>query len=612
MFVLEPHLLMAATLFFVLLAILLYAWERMAMEIISVGIIGLLLVFYTIFPYLDADGNNLLRPSKILAGFSNPALITVLSLLVIGQAIVNTRSLERATQFVVGLSPKNPFFSMVFALIFVLIISAFLNNTPVVVIFIPIMQILADRFSRSASAFMMPLSFVAILGGMTTLLGSSTNLLISNSLADLGLRQFSFFEFTVPGLVLAATGFLYIVFIAPKILPNRRTLANTLIDGDGKQFLAQVTVNEDSKLIGEEAVAGIFPSLKEMTVRMILRGEHAELTPFDGFKLRSGDVLVVAATKKALTNVLATGVGVLSTEYIEKSKNQVGDGKLSQILSEIMITPGSRLVGQNLEQIGFRYRFNSIVLGLQRRTRMIRTKMTEIALEAGDILLVQGSAENIESLRNHRDLIPMAWSYTDIPSPKLAMRANIIFFSVIALAATHLLPIVVAAVLGAAAVIFTGVINIRQAGRAIDRRLFLLIVSALALGTAMYETGAAAFLADIIIQLFGTSSPAVVLSAFFFLVAFLTNIISNNACAVLFTPIAVNLAETLGVDPMIFAIGLVFAANCSFVTPLGYQTNLLVIGPGHYKFNDFVKVGLPLSLLLWLVFSLFVPWYYGL
>ena len=612
MFILEPHLLMAATLFFVLLAILLYAWERMAMEIISVGIIGLLLVFYTIFPYLDADGNNLLRPSKILAGFSNPALITVLSLLVIGQAIVNTRSLERATQFVVGLSPQNPFFSMVFVLIFVLIISAFLNNTPVVVIFIPIMQILADRFSRSASAFMMPLSFVAILGGMTTLLGSSTNLLISNSLADLGLRQFSFFEFTVPGLVLAATGFLYIVFIAPKILPNRRTLANTLIDGDGKQFLAQVTVNEDSKLIGEEAVAGIFPSLKEMTVRMILRGEHAELTPFDGFKLRSGDVLVVAATKKALTNVLATGVGVLSTEYIEKSKNQVGDGKLSQILSEIMITPGSRLVGQNLEQIGFRYRFNSIVLGLQRRTRMIRTKMTEIALEAGDILLVQGSAENIESLRNHRDLIPMAWSYTDIPSPKLAMRANIIFFSVIALAATHLLPIVVAALLGAAAVIFTGVINIRQAGRAIDRRLFLLIVSALALGTAMYETGAAAFLADIIIQLFGTSSPAVVLSAFFFLVAFLTNIISNNACAVLFTPIAVNLAETLGVDPMIFAIGLVFAANCSFVTPLGYQTNLLVIGPGHYKFNDFVKVGLPLSLLLWLVFSLFVPWYYGL
>lgn len=612
MFVLEPHLLMAATLFFVLLAILLYAWEKMAMEIISVAIIGLLLVFYTIFPYLDADGNNLLRPSKILAGFSNPALITVLSLLVIGQAIVNTRSLERATQFVVGLSPKNPFFSMVFALIFVLIISAFLNNTPVVVIFIPIMQILADRFSRSASAFMMPLSFVAILGGMTTLLGSSTNLLISNSLADLGLRQFSFFEFTVPGLVLAATGFLYIVFIAPKILPNRRTLANTLIDGDGKQFLAQVTVNEDSKLIGEEAVAGIFPSLKEMTVRMILRGEHAELTPFDGFKLRSGDVLVVAATKKALTNVLATGVGVLSTEYIEKSKSRVGDGKLSQILSEIMITPGSRLVGQNLEQIGFRYRFNSIVLGLQRRTRMIRTKMTEIALEAGDILLVQGSAENIESLRNHRDLIPMAWSYTDIPSPKLAMRANIIFFSVIALAATHLLPIVVAALLGAAAVIFTGVINIRQAGRAIDRRLFLLIVSALALGTAMYETGAAAFLADIIIQLFGTSSPAVVLSAFFFLVAFLTNIISNNACAVLFTPIAVNLAETLGVDPMIFAIGLVFAANCSFVTPLGYQTNLLVIGPGHYKFNDFVKVGLPLSLLLWLVFSLFVPWYYGL
>ena len=612
MFILEPNLLMAATLFFVLLAMFLYAWGRMAMEIVSVGILGLLLVFYTIFPYLDSDGNNLLNPSKILAGFANPALITVLSLLVIGQAIVNTRSLEKATQFVVGLSPKNPFFSMVFALIFVLIISAFLNNTPVVVIFIPIMQILADRFSRSASAFMMPLSFVAILGGMTTLLGSSTNLLISNSLADLGLRQFSFFEFTIPGLVLAATGFLYIIFIAPKILPNRSPLANTLIDGDGKQFLAQVTVNAESKLIGEEAIAGIFPSLKEITVRMILRGEHAELTPFEGFKLRSGDVLVVAATKKELTNVLATGIGVLSTEYLEIRKSQVGDGKLSQILSEVMITPGSRLIGQNLEQIGFRHKFNSIVLGLQRRSRMIKTRMTEIALDAGDILLVQGSAENIESLRNHRDLMPMAWSYTDIPSPKLAMRANIIFFSVIALAASHLLPIVVAALLGATAVIFTGVINIRQAGRAIDRRLLLLIVSALALGTAMYETGAAGFFADIIIRLFGDSSPAVVLSVFFLLVAVVTNIISNNACAVLFTPIAINLAETLGVDPMIFAISLVFAANCSFVTPLGFQTNLLVIGPGHYKFNDFVKVGLPLSVILWLVFSFFAPWYYNL
>ena len=612
MFILETNILMVATLSFVLFAILLYAWERMAMELVSVGILGFLLVFYTLFPYLDAEGNNLLGPSKILAGFANPALITVLSLLVVGQAIVNTRSLESATQFVIGLSPKNPFFSVAFALIFVLIISAFLNNTPVVVIFIPIMQILADRFSRSASAFMIPLSFVAILGGMTTLLGSSTNLLISNSLASLGLRQFSFFEFTIPGLVLAAVGFLYIIFVAPRILPNRGTLANTLIEGDGKQFLAQVTVNEGSKLIGEEAVAGIFPSLKEMTVRMILRGEHAELTPFEGFKLRSGDVLVVAATKKALTNVLATGVGVLSTESLEKRKSKVGDGKLSQILSEVMITPGSRLVGQNLEQIGFRYRFNSIVLGLQRRSRMIRSRMTEIALEAGDILLVQGSAENIESLRNHRDLMPMAWSYTDIPAPKLAMRANIIFLLVIALSASHLLPIVVAALLGAAAVIFAGAINIRQAGRAIDRRLLLLIVSALALGTAMYETGAAAFLADSIIELFGDSSPAVVLSVFFLLVTLLTNIISNNACAVLFTPIAINLAETLGVNPMIFATGLVFAANCSFATPLGYQTNLLVMGPGHYKFNDFVKVGLPLSVILWLVFSLFAPWYYNL
>jgi di/tricarboxylate transporter len=451
---------------------------------------------------------------------------------------------------------------------------------------------------------------------MTTLIGSSTNLLVSSSLIELGETPFTFFEFTLPGLFLASVGLIYVLFIAPRILPDRATLANTLMGESGKQFIAQITVLEDSKLVGEESAAGIFPSLRDMTVRLILRGEHAELPPFDGFALRPGDVLVVAATRKALTDALGRGAGVMHTEFSvpddgEEAK-ELGLGEGDQVLAEVMVTPASRLIGQNLEQIGFRYKFSSIVLGLQRRSRMIRTRMTEIPLEAGDVLLIQGGSESVQALRGHRDLLLMEWSAMELPAPNLARRANLIFLGVVGLAASGILPIVVSALLGAAVMLFTGVLNIRQAARAVDRNLVLMVATALALGSAMQETGAAAFIADGVIGIFGFSHPAVVLSVFFLLVAVISNVISNNACAVLFTPIAVGIAAGLGVDPKIFAVAVVFAANCSFATPVGYQTNLLVMGPGHYRFSDFVRAGFPLTVILWLVFSFFAPWYYSL
>jgi len=613
MFLVDPSWLILAALLFVVGAIAMYTWEKVPMEYVSIGILALLMAFFYFFPVLGTDNENLLRPATILAGFANPALIAVMSLLVVGQGMVNTRALDQMAQSVFQSGVVHPAVAMVLSLVFVLAISAFLNNTPVVVIFIPIMQALAAKLNRSPSMVMMPLSFAAMLGGMTTLIGSSTNLLVSSSLIEMSQRPFSFFEFTVPGLVLAVIGLLYVLFIAPRFLTDRATLAKTLISESGKQFIAQITVLENSKLVGEEAKAGIFPGLRDMTVRMILRGEHAELPPFDGFILRPGDVLIVAATRKALTDVLARGAGVLHTEHpgVETSgEEEAGEG--DQILSEVMVTPASRLIGQNLEQIGFRYKFKSIVLGLQRRSRMIRARMTEIPLEAGDILLIQGATEDIESLRAHRDLLPMEWSASGLPSPKMARRANIIFFSVIVLAALEIVPIVVAALLGAAAMIYSGVLNIRQAGRAIDRNLLLMVAASLALGATLQATGAAGFLAQGVIGVFGWSHPAIVLSVFFLMVAMLSNVISNNACAVLFTPIAVNIAIGLGVDPVIFAVAVVFGANCSFATPVGYQTNLLVMGPGHYRFTDFIRAGLPLTIILWLVFSFFAPWYYGL
>jgi di/tricarboxylate transporter len=462
---------------------------------------------------------------------------------------------------------------------------------------------------------MMPLSFAAILGGMTTLIGSSTNLLVSSSLIELGQEPFGFFSFTIPGLVLASIGLAYVLFVAPRLLPERATLAGRLVGESGKQFIAQITVPAQSKLVGEKAVAGLFPTLRDITVRMIQRGEHAELPPFDDFALREGDVLIVAATRKALTDVYSMGAGVLQPELRanpgrREEKRKVPWATGDQILAELMVTPASRLIGQTLEQIGFRYKYHCIALGIQRRSRMIRARMTEIPLEAGDVLLVQGAQGDIQALRASRDIMPMEWATTDVPSREQARRAGLIFLGVVALAALGIVPIVIAAILGATAMVGLGALNIRQAARAMDRRIILLVGAALALGAAMQETGAATFVARGITDVF--SEPAWALSALFLVIALLTNVLSNNACAVLFTPIAVSLAQELGVDPMVFAVAVVFAANCSFASPIGYQTNLLVMGPGHYRFADFARVGLPLTLLLWVAFSIFAPFYYGL
>lgn len=277
-----------------------------------------------------------------------------------------------------------------------------------------------------------------------------------------------------------------------------------------------------------------------------------------------------------------------------------------------MIAPGSRMIGQNLELFGFRYKYHCLVLGIQRHARMIRARMTEIRLEAGDVLLIQGNEDDIANLRANQDMVLLEWSAKDLPARDQAGKAAAIFAVAVGLAAFGIVPIVISAMSGAAAMIAAGCLNVRQAIRAIDSSIVMMIAAALAMGASLQETGGADYIAMHLVGLFGDSGPAVLISAFFLTVAVLSNIISTKACAVLFTPIAVSIANGFGVDPIPFAVAVVFAANCSFASPVGYQTNLLVMGPGHYRFVDFIRAGAPLILFLWLVFSVVVPWYYGL
>jgi di/tricarboxylate transporter len=605
----QPSFEMWATLLLTVAAIVSYATEWAAIELTSIGILVALLLLFHLAPAFSG-GDPLLSAADLLSGFSSPALIAVSALLVIGQAMVSTGALEGIARFLVWISRGSYHRALVFSLGYVTASSAFLNNTPIVVIFMPILRSIAERFGRTAGAVMMPLSFAAILGGMLTLIGTSTNLLVSGELARLGQRPLDFFDLTIPGLVLALAGGVYVVLL-PALLPQRDEGAG-LITADGKQFIAEIDVAPDSGLIGETSRSGLFPGLADVTVRLIQRGERTILPPFENVVLEPGDVLIVAATRRVLTDILAKNPGhLLRMSEAAADPGVAGTQPSELVLAEAMIKPASRMIGQTLELTNFPGRSQCNVLGIQRRARMLRTRLHELRLEPGDVLLLVGRQQAMERLRGDPDVLLMEWSASEMPLVAKAPLAAAIFAMVVLPAALDLMPIVITALLGVFALVATGCLNIRQAARAVDRQIVLIIAAALALGSALEATGGAAYLAGLVLQAMEGAPPGAVLSVLFLIVAALTNILTNNAAAVLFTPVAVNVATTLGVDVFPFALAVAFGASCSFATPIGYQTNLLVMGPGHYRFMDFVLAGLPLLVIVWLAFSLFVPWYYG-
>jgi di/tricarboxylate transporter len=604
----EPTFEMWATLALSGLAILLYASERLPVELTSLGVLGALLLLFHLTPMISGAGEPLLGVGEILSGFSSPALIAVSALLVVGQAMVSTGALESVARVLFWLSRGSFNRAVALSLGGVTAVSGFLNNTPVVVIFIPILRLVAERHNRAPSAIMMPLTFAASLGGMLTLIGTSTNLLVWGELVRLGERPLGFFDLTIPGLVLAAVGGLYVMAL-PALLPQRAQPG--LLLAEGKQFIAEIDVTEGSPLVGEASRAGLFPGLPNVTVRLIQRGERTILPPFEGVVLAPGDVLIVAATRKVLTEMLGKNPG-----HLLRTAGDASDMAAAQaselVLAEAMVRPASRIVGQSLELTNFPARSRCTVIGVQRRARMLRTRLTELRLQPGDVLLLIGRQDDIERLRADPDVLLMEWSASEMPTFSRAPLAAAIFAGIVLPAAFDLVPIVITALVGVAALIATGCLNIRQAARAVDRQIVLIIATALALGVALEATGGAAYLAGLVLDLMEGAPVAAVLSVFFLLVAVVTNVLTNNATAVLFTPVAVNLATRLETDVLPFALAVAFGASCAFATPIGYQTNLLVMGPGQYRFGDFVRAGLPLIFIVWLAFSLFAPWYFGL
>nr|WP_235974703.1 SLC13 family permease [Stappia albiluteola] len=602
---------MILTLVVIGVTVVLYAMERIAIELVALGSVVALILVFTLLPVGPAAGK--IDPGDLLVGFANPALITVICLLIVGQGLFQTDALEKPAQLIVYMSRRRPWLAAGPILLAVGATSAFLNNTPVVVMFLPILSAVAVAQATPASRFLMPLSFIAILGGMTTLIGSSTNLLVATVAAQSSDVKLSFFSFTPLGVLLAGVGAVYVLFLMPYLLRPRQTMAEEIQVVSGKQFIAQINITYGHPLVGVASVSGLFPELKDMTVRLVQRGERPILPPFENVTLSPGDTVIVAATRAALMQALSRRNPLMGGE-----RSEGGDAEASSIasadsltLAEAVVAPASRLISRTIAQSGFHADTNCVAMGIQRRSRMPRMAMNDIRLEAGDVLLLAGGSNDIQRLRGNRDVLLLDWSAAEVPRKRHAPTALAIFIAVVLAAASGLVPIVTTALAGTFAMIVTGCLNVRQAMRAIDSRIFMLIGASIAAATALEATNGAAAIARLLIDLMEGLSPAVMMSGLFLLVMILTNILSNNATALLFTPIAINMANDLGVPAEGFITCVIFAANCSFATPIGYQTNLIVMGPGHYRFSDFVIAGVPLAILLWITFTFTAPMYYG-
>ncbi len=586
----------------IVFAIVGFSLDRIPVELTALATLLILIVVFAVIP--DVTGlDSPLSFTDLLLGFSNPALVAVLSLIIVGQALFQTGALDRPTRHLAR-SMRLPT-AVTFAIIIVAagLLSAFLNNTPVVIMLIPVLIGLARERRISPSSLLLPMNYATILGGSLTLIGSSTNLLVADVANRTAGVKLSMFDITIPGLVVAAVGFIYVVLVVPRLVGPRELEDQSA--ASGKQFIAEIVLTNDHPLVGTKAVAGLFPDLLHVTVRLVERGGVTHLAPFEDIAFEARDRVVFGGIRRELGEL-----GIIAPPRGDRQSGETQRRNLS--VAEAIVAPGSRAVGRSPGATGIEEQTDIHVAAVERRGRMSRSRFSDIRLEAGDVLLVSGTDEAFDRLRTVRDVLVLERSIATLPARADGPRALLVFATMVVLAATGLVPIAIAALVAAFVLIAIGCLNIRQTRRAFDSRIFMLVGVSIALASALEMTGGAAFLADSLVALTAGGGAAVLLSALFALIAILTNVLSNNATAVLFTPIAVSAAVTTGAPIEPFVIAVIFAANASFATPIAYQTNLLVMGPGGYRFQDFLLAGAPLVVINWAVFTLFATWYYGL
>lgn len=591
-----------------ILVFYLYTRRWIRMELVSLLLLAALLSIFYVFPYVTSQAR--ITETVILQSFGHPALVAICSLMVLGRGLTMTGALEPVVRILAKIWSFNRWLGLLLTLILAAVASGFINDTPVLVLMLPMLLSLAERTGYPASKTLMPVNFAILTGGMLTSIGTSTNLLVLSIATDLGMQPMGLFDFTSITAIALLVALPYLWLIAPHLLPGATGEARQL----QRQFEARIVVGtEHERLVGRPIDSLTKLLAKPLPLIEIIRGG----SPIDRNtieQLEAGDVLILRDTPAGLREIAA----VLRVDLFDR----YGEGRFAAVdprardvsLAEAVIGSDSGLIGHTLSGTSFSERFNVVVVGVMRSTGQILRDgrpINEVPLAPGDVLLVQGENQRLEALKSESNLL-MLDSSLQLPRSPLAWRALLIMVVVIIAAATKILPIHVAAFFGVIAMLLTHCVKLEGIGKALSPAVILLVASSIALGSTLVSTGAADWVASGVSFVVAGASPAVQIAIFMAFSAVLTNFVSNSAAAAVGTPIAVATAAQLGAPLEPFVLAILFGANLSFATPMAYQTNLLVMNAAGYKFSDFVRVGLPLVALMLVTLSILLARRYGL
>jgi len=600
----DPHAIFS--LLVTVLALYAFTRDKLPLEASSLAVLIVLVTVFQLFPY-EPDGIRL-SPTRFLEGFGNEALITICALLVVSKGLETTGALQPVAAWLARVWLATPKTASLVTLIASAVLSAFVNNTPVVVMLLPMLIGVAARTKTPPSSVLMPVGFATLIGGMATSIGTSTNLLVVQIASDLGVRRFDMFDFALPVIIVGAIGMFYLWAIAPNILPTRKP---PLLDTTPRVFDAVFHINEDSTACGKTFAQVLALTSNQMRVERIERGEGLSVAKLPSVTISAGDRLAVRDTPERLkeyehqlgatmhSDPLSSGVDTTTINAAEQEH-----------IAEIVVTRGSMLHKATLAGTRFAQRTGLMPLALHRARSDTGEEQHShiglVTLRAGDVVLVQGTNSKLDQLKRSAQALVLDGTI-DLPRTNRSHRALGIMIFVVVAAAIGLMPIFVSSLVGVGLMLATRCLTWREVGASISAPVVMIVVTSLALGLALVETGGATFIAQGFVSLFQIFPTPLILSGLMIVMALLTNVVSNNAAGVIGTPIAIQVARELGVSPEPFVVAVIFGANMSYATPFGYQTNLLVLSAGGYRFGDFIRAGIPLTILMWLGFSIVLP-----
>ena len=577
-------------------AVILFATEKFSVDVVAIVLMATLIA------------SGVVTPEEGISGFSNKATVTVAAMFVLSAGLFKTGAVSYIGKITTRIFRRNYWLGLVSVMFFVAFFSAFINNTPVVAIFIPILLGVAKELKSSTSKLLMPMSFASMFGGVCTLIGTSTNILVNSIAEREGQPAFSMFEIAPLGLVMFVVGTAYMLIVGIRLIPDRRTEGDLLETFKLKEYITEIVLLDGCSSANVPIKEA--PLVKEIAINIIeiQREDRTISLPSADEVLLAGDVLRVRCDLEKLKRIQRREGVVFKPQFRWRDEDIAGSDTR---LVEAVIAPNSEFIGKTLEDLKFREAFGATVLALRHRGVLMRDKLSETKLNAGDALLLEVRTRRYAQLRQSPAFVIISEVEQEKYRTSKVIPALLIVAGVIATASAGLMDIVASAIIGSILLILIGCIRMEEAYKAIEWRIIFLLAGVLALEGAMHNTKAGELVSSKLLDTVGGWGLVAIISAFYLLTFVLTEMMSNTATAALLTPVAIATANTLGVNPRPFLVAVMFAASASFMTPVGYQTNTLIYGPGQYRFADFLKVGTPLNILFWITATLLIPLIWG-